>query len=392
MIDMENNENILLRFQPVLDELNRNEDTEENNKNTILKGEGTLLFFSFDIVGSTRFKVTSPTKWVNGLKDVFKMLQQFVDSNLPAKIWRILGDELIFVINPFQGVSDIIEEIYEILQKANKQLSIQRSQLSLKAAAWIAIVSDEQSFEKSSIPLVYKNLYYNHKINEDRQKYIFEFLGNDIDAGFRIKQYSFSNQLILSYELAYILLQSKERSESSEIVLLDYVKLKGIWDSRPYPILCYYDRAYFSGQTFAESLPYDAKMTNEHVREYLNNKLDTSSEIKKMARDLGLADKIKILQNKIDEHFIDINDLLYEENELTLHLVAVACNFVDKTIFIARRIETKRILPGKWEFGCAKADRNENLIETLKNAYKNDFDLDIELLIDKNRKEKIQFL
>lgn len=36
MIDMENNENILLRFQPVLDELNRNEDTEENNKNTIL--------------------------------------------------------------------------------------------------------------------------------------------------------------------------------------------------------------------------------------------------------------------------------------------------------------------------------------------------------------------
>lgn len=372
-----------------------NSEKEKNNKDTSSKNSGTLLFFSFDIVESTNFKVIHPHEWAKYIHDVFDIINRNVQSNLKyAKIWRILGDELVFIINPAEGmIVDIIDGIYKILYNTNSELEKKKVSLSIKAAAWIAIVLDENNFEKSDLPIEYRNLYFRYMVSEERKSFIFEFLGNDIDVGFRIKQCSYSKQFVLSCELAMILLEEYKsnqvfESKHNNIILIDYIKLKGVWSGRPYPILWYYDKQYFLQKSLDQILPYDAKLTNEHIKKYIEHKLETTKELPKIARDLKLNDKIQELRNKINKNFININDLLYEEDKLYIHLVAVCCDYKNRAVFIAKRKSSKNKLPGMWEFGCAKTDRDKNYVETLKRAYLKDFGLKINPLTNEYRKER----
>ena len=55
--------------------------------------------------------------------------------------------------------------------------------LSLKAAAWIALVSEYSNEERFS-----ENIFEKYDI--DGKNNFYEFLGNDIDAGFRISKFT----------------------------------------------------------------------------------------------------------------------------------------------------------------------------------------------------------
>lgn len=64
---------------------------------------------------------------------------------------------------------------------------------------------------------------------------VFEFLGNDIDIGFRIKENTQKRRFIISYELAYIL--SKNIDYLMNIHIITYKCLKGVWQNRLYSII-----------------------------------------------------------------------------------------------------------------------------------------------------------
>lgn len=70
-----------------------------------------------------------------------------------------------------------------------------------------------------------------------------------------------------------------------------------------------------------------------------------------------------------------------------LHLVAVCINPINKQIFIAKRQGGKLLHGGKWEFGCAKDIKSNNVNEILKSQYKIDFNMDIKLIEDYERKD-----
>ena len=188
-------------------------------KEKVIARRTVELFFSFDIVNSSAYKTMNYTGWYNVIISLFKKIQANVMKLMPgAEMWRVLGDEIIFII-PIKEKQDFFvytDKIFEILNNfvyqlktgkffdeleaddAEKLLMKTQNIISLKAAAWIAIVGEEiQQIER------YDNLLERYKLREGYG--LIEFLGNDIDTGFRVKKETENRRMAISFELAYIL-------------------------------------------------------------------------------------------------------------------------------------------------------------------------------------------
>lgn len=50
--------------------------------------------------------------------------------------------------------------------------------------------------------------------------------------------------------------------------------------------------------------------------------------------------------------------------------------------------KNRKFLSGLWEFGCAKASIDENLCDSIKKEYKNDFGIEIDIICDDGRNDK----
>ncbi|MBM6853199.1 hypothetical protein H6B11_03335 [Mediterraneibacter glycyrrhizinilyticus] len=101
---------------------------------------------------------------------------------------------------------------------------------------------------------------------------IFEFLGNDIDAGFRIKENT---------------------------------------QNRLYPIIWYHDER-FAGETiFEDSFYYDEKENSELVRAYFENR-EQSSLKKEMYTDVDYALKKILSDQKLEDKFLRIDEIMKE--------------------------------------------------------------------------------
>lgn len=116
----------------------------------------------------------------------------------------------------------------------------------------------------------YDNLIEKFKLQEGYG--IIEFLGNDIDAGFRIKTNTQDRRLVISYDLAYIL--SRDTDYLKNIHIITYKCLKGIWHNRLYPVIWYYDQKFVEGIPFEDSFYYDEIDNCMLVKEYFSNRTE----------------------------------------------------------------------------------------------------------------------
>ena len=258
---------------------NLNEEREEQ-----IERRSVEMFFSFDIVNSTAYKTLNFTGWSRVIIALFSKIQQLVAKKIPsAEMWRILGDEVIFIV-PIKEKDDIfvyISNIFEILnnlvtqlKKGNffdelrlcdleRDLMKMQNIISIKASAWIAIIGENlKKLEQ------YDNIIERFKLQEGYG--IFEFLGNDIDTGFRIKENAQDRRLVIDYELAYIL--SRNTDYLKNIHIIAYKRLKGVWQGRMYPIIWYHDEKYLEGTSFEDSFYYDEEENSELVKLYFENK------------------------------------------------------------------------------------------------------------------------
>lgn len=365
------------------------------------------LFFSFDIVNSSAYKTLNFTGWSEVIVKLFKRIQQMVTKNMPsAEMWRILGDEVVFIV-PLKEEKDAfvyIDSIFEILNNVVRQLKdgeffdtlnfgskekeVMKIQniISLKAAAWIAIIGEHlQNLE------LYDNILERYRLQEGYG--IFEFLGNDIDAGFRIKQMTHNRRLTISYELAYFL--SKNTDYLRNIHIITYKRLKGIWQNRLYPIIWYHDPKYVEEASFEESFYYDEKENSELVNEYFKNRqepilelemyLDVYKALTKILSDQGLESKISKIQSVIEESQRDIPHLLEPRFLLQLHCVSVCYDRKKEQVLIMKRSDNRAKFPGYWEFGCAKGTLGRTLADQIAIEYKTDFNINIRVDCDKGR-------
>lgn len=73
------------------------------------QGCGVTLFFSFDIVNSTDYKQKDTLLWPKRINGILEFIKKNVNVLLPGSaIWRILGDEIIFII-PVQNLGVYME-------------------------------------------------------------------------------------------------------------------------------------------------------------------------------------------------------------------------------------------------------------------------------------------
>lgn len=225
---------------------------EVNKEDTFLGGESpemVTLFVSFDIVNSTLYKSLHKDGWSTAFSNILRRIIS-VFSNNPTggyDFWKTLGDEIIYTrkIGNEQDLLNTLEEIYRSLILLNQKIaqgelcdSKTAKILSIKATTWLADLSS--SHEKTDNILTY------YQINDKRRQA--DYIGPDIDAGFRTAHYSMSNRMIVSFEIACILMRYQHQLEQEagfmeipqRIHLLAHKVLKGVWDGHPYPILLYH--------------------------------------------------------------------------------------------------------------------------------------------------------
>lgn len=81
--------------------------------------EGIILFFSFDVVGSTQFKALHKENWFTTFKETFNWIRDVVRKRIKsARLWKGLGDELVYYIELTDPstVPEYVGMIFETLQ------------------------------------------------------------------------------------------------------------------------------------------------------------------------------------------------------------------------------------------------------------------------------------
>lgn len=399
------------------------ETGKPNRQESLPSQKDVILFFAFDIVNSTAYKTVNYYGWAQILNTLFKKLRESVKNQINgAEMWRVLGDEAIFIvkIRSEEELREYINKIYKIMvntifklkngeffkrenrQDNNFNLMKLQNILSLKTAAWIAAVHNIGDIDSGNKEINLEDEDSIFEIYHTQEGYeIFEFLGNDIDTGFRISTQVQDGRMVLSYELAYLI--SLQTESLSFLHIITYKRLKGIWKERLYPIIWYHNpKAYLDFYkkeiSIEESFLFDDYIENNLIKEYYDNRnkdsnilqdtrmySDSYYALSKILRDRGLDKKIEHLQDLIKHSTTDKTKYI---DHLQLHCVAVCFNSDSENriqILIAKRGGERDKFQGKWEFGCAKATAEKSIAEIIKEEYKKDFNIEIEPIVDNER-------
>lgn len=393
-------------YGDALEKINKREDKEKKCSRTV------EFFFSFDIVNSSSYKDVNYFGWQNVLTSLLTNIQRNIAKEIPeAQLWRVLGDEIIFfvTIRNIEEIYSTIDAIYGVLVKSNAKLhngsffeeleedktdiDLMKNNniLAVQAAAWLAIIFNGEK----TLFQTYDNVFKKYRINESQQ--INEFLGQDIDIGFRLKKETQDRRLVVSIELAKLLCDRTEYL--SRLNIVTYKSLKGVWKNRLYPIIWYHDEQ-ISGVSFEDSFYYDETTYSQLSKEFFLNRenedgdlasymfLDVYKALNKVIRDQKLESKIEQICKVICETESDVKVV---ENEfsnklLEFHCAAVCCDLIKRRILVAKR-KDRKFLSGLWEFGCAKANIEQNLCDSIVEDYKSDFGIDIDIICDGGRKD-----
>lgn len=383
----------------------------ENSKQNIDK-DNIVMFVSFDIVNSSLYKSSNYSGWFKIIYSLLNHVYNTIVKDIKdIKLWRTIGDELVFVVNIYEieELKTYTQIVYQTLNDINRYIRngylfsdsnegldelIENNVLELKATSWIARVSEVNESEDLN-----KNItgnicyYYDNRINivssgEKREKYR-EYQGKDIDLGFRIaSQNTIARKLSISVELAYILAENENVNQKLHIV--GYNKLKGVWNNRPYPIIWYHD-IYISGCRLEDSFVYDEDEENIVVSNYFQRKKsekirdcissDCKTELDKIVRDRNLTNKITKIKESIKKSKkprLESKIELKADINLEVHCVAVCVNKeLGKVLMFKRASEDELRFKSKWDFGCAKVVRGWSFKEALKKEYKSFSNIDI---------------
>jgi hypothetical protein len=241
------------------------------------------LFISTDIVNSTSFKQRrtndklsqdGPHPWLTTFNDFFSSIREELSTLYETKkdgnsygdtlgecpkFWKAAGDEVILVQTiehedqPFITISLFLE----IITKIRATIRSAGPGLDLKITAWLAgfplnnaefvlgIDRQRPEFPGSD------DHYYSHYVYLDRfyQKpepgEMLDFIGTQMDLGFRLASLATPRKLIISLDLAWILINTFKKDgdlwpnlfELTGRIRFDGTKtLKGVLSGAPYPI------------------------------------------------------------------------------------------------------------------------------------------------------------
>ncbi|MCL2357629.1 MAG: hypothetical protein FWC70_10870 [Defluviitaleaceae bacterium] len=334
-----------------------------------------FMFFSVDLVNGTKFKSERQKKWTSALMRFYEIIKEQVlleyKNIIKAKVWKHSGDEVLFYLE-VEKIRDILEapkKLHKAMMLAQRefQTALEKEDVGktgyFKGALWIASAheghnpDDQNTASKDAEGKKFKqcNIYVKKSIAIDVKRMIdaaherflknidksieesspvsfdtlvswisdaieLDFLGPEIDEGFRIAERSIREKIAIDPKIAYLIngdtdtdnIEIREAAQK-RMQLIDCVKLKGVWNERPYPIIWYDEnadrktfshddrythslvRVYFSTDDEERSIENISKIIDE-----LNNTLDTSKSITPLA---SIEDIKYILKNREQSNF-----------------------------------------------------------------------------------------
>lgn len=348
------------------------------------------LFVSFDLINSTLFKTVNQL-WPLVLSRFYDVATREAQTNCPGlNVWKLVGDEVLFykAIVTANGLSADLRGLHKALSSCSEALRVAFPNttgiLSVKATAWIAKV-DHLSVGSSPDELarVWNDelLHRNIRVQSlARPEVPIDFVGQDIDAGFRVAQHSHRDVIVLGADLVMFMRQQttgQERRELEKIKLVDFKELKGVWGGRPYPILWYfpdwtriastfsYDEELEKGEKYQSAVKHGPKGTGGLAIDFLDRVYEN------LGRDRLIKELDDVVRSSSGEP--EMEHVYVEQQKLAeLHCVAVCFNQRGE-VLIARRPDDKKVAPGAWEFGCAQLSKGLDFEECMRRAYEEDF-------------------
>jgi hypothetical protein len=357
---------------------------EVSNENPTFSESGVFLFFSFDLANSTVFKSEHPELWANVFSNFYSHVleklgvenyktpdSEYDDSECVRKLWKLIGDEVLIYIqirkikqlytqitSINKAIENMMQEIAKKVEKENKNdkqvinqygtKEIIESMLGIKVTAWIAECYNKKNSNVSNI------IYYPTTYETSGNR--IDFLGKDIDEGFRIAKYAVKNKIIVSPLLAWLIWKEAQDNEDQKKVvdanfkITAFIQMKGVWRGRKVPVIMFHQE--FS--KFVDILEYDEL------------DIDTYSNIKEVGFDKFINDK-RFRVERVNVIFQNIHKLK-ESNELFDKLSSpsdieimtdniknmqefhIACMIFTKNGRILIHIDNDR----GFEFGCIK--------------------------------------
>lgn len=196
------------------------------------------LFISVDLVGSTAFKTRSVKDrqnnrpgppWVDVFKEFYigfplmferRLGELELPEQLRPRLVKTIGDEVLLQTQ-ISGSNDArrLVRFLAVAIVEYKKKNLPNQPLLLKATAWIA-----------GFPI------NNHRVPFEGNGAAEDFIGPSIDAGFRIARSSSPSKLVVSVDLALLLLAG---ADPLDLYFEGTETLKGVLDGRPYPIIWY---------------------------------------------------------------------------------------------------------------------------------------------------------
>jgi len=197
------------------------------------------LFLSVDMVGSTEFKARFTGQGSDGWLDIFRTfftsfplmaagqigLEFLEDDATPAiDVWKVMGDEVVFVARP-SSAEELTSTLLALLRTMQlyEERHFQELPLRLKGTAWLA------GFDGQNIEIEIPELSSGTGAHLD-------FIGPDIDLGFRISKFARPGSLVISLDVLEAVLGARN-ADRAALYLMGKEPLKGVMFGRPYPIV-----------------------------------------------------------------------------------------------------------------------------------------------------------
>ena len=206
-----------------------------------------VLFMSADVVGSTAFKgqhAADSAIWLEAFATLFKELplvfmgelgMAFLDEeDMPeAGVWKVMGDEVIFVTLPRSAREAMLatRAFVRTVRDYDERLA-KRWPLRIRGACWAAELGRRN--RQIDIPEMFGG--------SDGEPYR-DFLGPDVDTGFRLSAHSGHGEVIVSPNLVEAI--AAAQSAAPQLCFHHFAdkSLKGVIAGQPFPLIIASDAA-----------------------------------------------------------------------------------------------------------------------------------------------------
>ncbi len=371
---------------------NANDNSEQSSD--LDKKVNLYLFVSFDICNSTQLK----SKSENWFEIINKLLNKPFDC---SDFWKFNGDEVIYRrdVRSLEHICDVIKEAYKHLDELNEEFNSIYNNVYVTSTIWIARTNE-----------IIKPDTYNIKFSVNGYS---EYIGKNIDEGFRLTKESSAQKVAIDPKIVYLILeaerifsdrtfdtnvdffnsvnevkeserkkevQDKLESIRDRIHFIGSTKCKGIWDNMPYPIFWYYETKKSNHRT-----EYNQFFNGFHLWDEMKKfKSIDDTFVNKLYEVFKVVGIIPQVEQITDLIRMSAPVPSSSETRANLYYMVACVHEKSGKVLIAKRSQSRQHLKGVWDFGNAK-HQSVNMVATLKQEYKNIFNIDIDILQDKDR-------